>query len=66
MPEIAPLEALLPAPAPPQAHSDAQLVEIWLHGRSSHAQRFADSFGELAPASRYRVLSAVRFSGRME
>lgn len=68
----------------PQAHSDSQLVEIWLHGRSPHTQRayaadvsrfmsaagqplvsvtlahlqnFADSLGNLAPASRYRILS---------
>ena len=39
MPQIAATEALLPAPAQPQAHSDAQLIEIWLHGRSSHTQR---------------------------
>jgi site-specific recombinase XerD len=71
----------------PQARSDSQLVEIWLHGRPPHTQRayaadiarlaavlarplaaitladlqdFADSLGGLAPASRYRVLSAVK------
>jgi len=33
MPEIAVFETLPAAPAPPQAHSDAQLIEIWLHGR---------------------------------
>ena len=38
---------LLPAP---QAHSDAQLIEIWLHGRSPHTQR--------AYARRYRPLLA--------
>lgn len=80
-------EVFLPAPAPPQAHSDRQLIEIWLHGRSRDTQRayaadihrfctgtakpiptitlrdlqdFADSLGVLAPASRYRVLSAVK------
>ena len=32
--------SLLPATAPAvQAHSDDQLLEIWLHGRSSHTQR---------------------------
>jgi hypothetical protein len=25
--------------APPQANSDAQLIEIWLHGRPPHTQR---------------------------
>jgi integrase/recombinase XerD len=87
MPETAASEALAPAPVAPQAHSDPQLVEIWLHGRSSHTQRayaadvarfasgagkplasitltdlqnFADSLDDLAPASRYRVLSAVK------
>jgi integrase/recombinase XerD len=87
MPATAASEALAPAPVAPQAHSDAQLVEIWLHGRSSHTQRayaadvarfangagkplasitltdlqnFADSLDDLAPASRYRVLSAVK------
>ena len=81
----APLEALPEAPALPQAHSDDQLTDIWLHGRSVHTQRayradivrfrrgagkplpsvtltdlqsFADSLGELAAASRYRILSA--------
>jgi integrase/recombinase XerD len=67
------------APIPPQAHSDGQLIELWLHGRSLHTQRayagdiarflggagkslpgFADSLGGLAPASRYRILSAVK------
>src|SRR5664279_3074004 len=41
-PEIAlsrPIEVLPEAPALPQAHSDDQLVEIWLHGRSPHTQR---------------------------
>jgi site-specific recombinase XerD len=74
-------------PDMPRASSDDQLLEIWLHGRSSHTQRayradierfqeeekkplrqvslldlqhFADSLGELAPASRYRTLSAVK------
>ena len=38
--EIAgPMEALPGAPALPQAHSDDQLVAIWLHGRSVHTQR---------------------------
>jgi integrase/recombinase XerD len=73
--------------APVSVDSDAQLLEIWLHGRSRHTQRayradvehflawvrkpfvqvtladlqgFADSLGELAPASRYRTLSAIK------
>ncbi len=84
MPEIANLE---PGPVQRQAHSDAQLLEIWLHGRSRHTQRayaadvtrflagagkplagvtladlqsFADSLADLAPATRYRILSAVK------
>jgi integrase/recombinase XerD len=67
--------------------SDAQLLALWLHGRSPHTARayradatrllagagkplaevtladlqvFADSLGDLAPASRYRTLSAVK------
>ena len=89
MPEIAIPDFLPAAPALPQAHSDAQLIEIWLHGRPLHTQRayagdvarfcaavrkplpsvtladlqrFADSLDRdsLAPASRYRVLSAVK------
>jgi integrase/recombinase XerD len=74
-------------PETPQASSDDQLLEIWLHGRSPHTQRayradlarfrsgtgkpfrqialsdlqrFADGLGALAPASRYRTLSAVK------
>ncbi len=74
-------------PETPQASSDDQLLEIWLHGRSPHTQRayradierfrsgtgqlfrqitfsglqqFADSLGDLAPASRYRTLSAIK------
>jgi len=74
-------------PEAPKADSDAQLLEIWLHGRSRHTQRayradvehflawgrkpllqvtlgdlqgFTDSLGELAPASRYRTLSAIK------
>ncbi len=70
-----------------QADSDPRLIEMWLHGRSSHTQRayaadiarllaftsrplqqtrltdlqaFADSLGELAGASRARVLSSVK------
>jgi site-specific recombinase XerD len=66
---------------------DVQLLELWLHGRSTNTQRayrtditrllsragkaipqltladlqqFADSLSNLAPASRYRVLSAVK------
>ena len=27
------------APAAQQAHSDAQVIQIWLHGRSLHTQR---------------------------
>ena len=34
-----PLEALLETPSLPQAHSDGQLIDIWLHGRSVHTQR---------------------------
>jgi integrase/recombinase XerD len=87
MPEIATSQALLPAPATSQAHSDDQLIAIWLHGRSVHTQRgyagdiarfragagkplalatladlqvFADSLADLAPATRYRMLSAVK------
>jgi integrase/recombinase XerD len=75
------------APVPPQARSDRQLIDLWLHGRPPHTQRayagdvarflggagkslpavtlgdlqaFADSLGGLAPASRYRTLSAVK------
>ena len=39
MPEIAVSEILPAAVAPPQASSDAQLIEIWLHGRPAHTQR---------------------------
>src|ERR1035437_9394717 len=89
MPEIAVSDLLPAAPAPPQANSDAQLIEIWLHGRSTPTQRayagdiarfcaaaqkplpavtladlqsFADSLDldSLAPATRYRGLSAVK------
>jgi integrase len=35
----APIEALPEVPDLPQAHSDDQLIEIWLHGRSVHTQR---------------------------
>ena len=34
-----PVDALPEVPAPPQAHSDDQLIAIWLHGRSVHTQR---------------------------
>jgi integrase/recombinase XerD len=34
-----PVEALPEVPALPQAHSDDQLIDIWLHGRSVHTQR---------------------------
>jgi site-specific recombinase XerD len=71
----------------PHTASDNRLLEIWLHGRSSHTRRayradiarllswagkplpqmtladlqqFADSLGNLAPASLYRTLSAVK------
>ncbi len=87
MRQISAVEPLPPAPAPQQAHSDAQLIDIWLHGRSPHTQRaytadvarfcvatgkplasatladlqeFADSLGGLAPATCYRILSAVK------
>ena len=86
MSETAVSEIFLPVPAPQQAHSDNQLIEIWLHGRSPHTQRayaadvrrfsavakplpsvtlrnlqdFADSLADLADASRYRILSAVK------
>jgi hypothetical protein len=39
MPEIAVFEILPAALAPPQAHSDAQLIQTWLHSRSVHTQR---------------------------
>jgi integrase/recombinase XerD len=39
MSEIATSRAPISAPALQQAHSDAQLLEIWLHGRSLHTQR---------------------------
>jgi integrase/recombinase XerD len=85
--KIAIFQALVSAPDQPQAASDAQLIEIWLHGRSTHTQRayasdiarfsagagkslatitvadlqsFANSLGPLAPASRYRILSAMK------
>jgi len=85
-------ELALPANAqpiltPPQASSDNQLLQIWLHGRSPHTQRayradaerfrlgagkplrlvtvgdlqqFSDGLRDLAPASRYRILSALK------
>ncbi len=79
--------AVISSEAGPQARSDTQLIEIWLHGRSRHTQRayaadvarflagagkplsgmtladlqsFADSLADLAPATRYRILSAVK------
>lgn len=82
--ELAPVAGAI---ALQQDGSDAQLVALWLHGRSVHTQRayrgdvgrfvsfvgkplqavtlgdlqaFADSLGELAPASRARALSAVK------
>jgi len=85
MAELARSEAVVRIP--PQADSDGQLIELWLHGRSDHTQRayagdiarflggarkslaavtlaeiqgFADSLGGLAPASRCRILSAVK------
>jgi integrase/recombinase XerD len=85
--EIAVFRPLDSLPDTPQASSDTQLLEIWLHGRSIHTQRayrgdierfqaragkpfrqitlsdlqqFADSLGNLAPASRYRTLSAIK------
>jgi len=39
MPETAVSEILPAAPAPPQAHSDAQCIQTWLHGRPAHTQR---------------------------
>ena len=67
-----PLEALPTAPAVPQAHSDDQLVAIWLHGRSVHTQRAyrADitrfrrgagkplPFPALQPSNQYRLTLA--------
>jgi integrase/recombinase XerD len=71
----------------PSASCDEHLIELWLHGRSTHTQRayrgdierfragagkslravtlahlqqFADSLADLAPASRYRTLSAAK------
>jgi len=85
--EIAVSQVFASLPEAPQAGSDSQLLEIWLHGRSRHTQRayradvehflawvrkpflqvtlanlqgFTDSLGELAPASRYRTLSAIK------
>ncbi len=37
--ELALPAAAQPIPHVPQASSDDQLLEIWLHGRSSHTQR---------------------------
>ena len=86
-PEIAVFRPLVDLPDTPQASSDPDLLEIWLHGRSLHTQRayradverfqertgkpfrqitlsdlqqFADSLGDLAPASRYRTLSSLK------
>jgi integrase/recombinase XerD len=39
MPEIATHPVLSPVSTMRQAHSDTQLIEIWLHGRSQHTQR---------------------------
>src|ERR1035438_8878314 len=53
MPEIAISETLPAAPAPPQASSDAQLIEIWLHGRPAHTQRaYAGDIARLCAAAR--------------
>jgi integrase/recombinase XerD len=79
--------ALVRNPADTKASTDAQLIDIWLHGRSQHTQRayradverflrwtgkplasislvnllhFADSLDSVAPATRYRTLSAVK------
>jgi len=87
MSENATTDVVLPPVSLQQARSDAQLIEIWLHGRSPHTRRayagdvarfragiskplplvtlgdlqnFADSLLNLAPASRYRALSAVK------
>ena len=53
MPEIAIPDFLPAAPAPPQAHSDAQLIEIWLHGRPLHTQRaYAGDVARFCAAAR--------------
>jgi len=53
MPEIAVPEILPAAPAPPQAHSDAQLIEVWLHGRPAHTQRaYAGDIARFCAAAR--------------
>jgi len=38
-----------------QVTADAQLLELWLHGRSQHTQ-----LGHLAPASRARKISSIK------
>ncbi len=85
--EIAVSRVFTTLPEAPRADSDTHLLEIWLHGRSTHTQRayradvgrflesagkpllavtlpdlqqFADALGELAPSSRYRMLSAIK------
>src|ERR1035441_6536456 len=53
MPEIAVFETLPAAPAPPQAHSDTQAIEIWLHGRPAHTRRaYAGDIARLCAAAR--------------
>jgi integrase/recombinase XerD len=53
MPEIAISETLPAAPAPPQASSDAHLIEIWLHGRPPHTQRaYAGDVARFCAAAR--------------
>ena len=53
MHEIAVPEILPAVPALTQAHSDAQLIEIWLHGRPPHTQRaYAADIARFCAAAR--------------
>jgi hypothetical protein len=59
MPEIAVFETLPAAPAPPQAHSDTQAIEIWLHGRPAHTRRaYAGDLARFCAAARKPLPSA--------
>ena len=59
MPEIAVFETLPAAPALPQVSSDAQAIEIWLHGRPAHTQRaYAGDITRFCAAAR-KPLPAV-------
>ena len=53
MTEIAVSEFLPAAPVPPQASSDTQLIETWLHGRPAHTQRaYAGDIARICAAAR--------------